>query len=61
MNTKGKMGFINVNDTVKDVFELTGFVDILTIEQGIITLKINQQTDIEFKRTIISLLQFYST
>lgn len=32
MNTKGKMGFINVNDTVKDVFELTGFVDILTIE-----------------------------
>lgn len=32
MNTKGKMDFINVNDTVKEVFALTGFVDILTIE-----------------------------
>lgn len=32
MNTKGKMRLINVNDTVKEVFDLTGFVDILTIE-----------------------------
>ena len=32
MNTKVKMRLINVNDTVKEVFELTGFVDILTIE-----------------------------
>ena len=32
MNTKGKMRLINVNDTVKEVFALTGFVDILTIE-----------------------------
>lgn len=32
MNTKGKMRLINVNDTVKEVFDLTGFVDILTLE-----------------------------
>lgn len=32
MNTKGKMRLINVNNTVKEGFALTGFVDILTIE-----------------------------
>lgn len=33
MNGKdGKMTIKNVNDTVMEVFEITGFVDILTIE-----------------------------
>lgn len=33
MNAKnGTMKLINVNDTVMEVFEITGFVDILTIE-----------------------------
>ena len=32
MNTQGKMILKNVNDTVMEVFEITGFVDILTFE-----------------------------
>ena len=32
MNKKGKMTIKNVNATVMEVFEITGFVDILTIE-----------------------------
>ena len=32
MNTQGKMVVKNVNDTIMEVFEVTGFVDILTIE-----------------------------
>ena len=32
MNKQGKMIVRNVNDTIADVFEITGFVDILTIE-----------------------------
>lgn len=32
MNTKGNMIVRNVNETVMDVFEVTGFVDILTLE-----------------------------
>ena len=32
MNVKGKMKLIHVNETIMDVFEITGFVDILTIE-----------------------------
>lgn len=32
MNSVGSMTLVNVSDTVKEVFELTGFVDILTIE-----------------------------
>lgn len=32
MNRQGKMIVRNVNDTIADVFEITGFVDILTIE-----------------------------
>jgi len=32
MNTQGKMKLINVNDEVMDVFDITGFIDILTIE-----------------------------
>lgn len=33
MNSKsGKMVIRNVNDTIMEVFEITGFVDILTIE-----------------------------
>ena len=32
MNRQGSMVIHNVNDTVRDVFEVTGFVDILTIE-----------------------------
>lgn len=31
MNTKGQMQIANVNDTVKEVFEITGFTDILNI------------------------------
>ena len=33
MNKQGKMIVRNVNETVMEVFEVTGFVDILTIEQ----------------------------
>ncbi len=32
MNKQGKMAIKNVNETVMEVFEVTGFVDILTIE-----------------------------
>lgn len=32
MNKQGKMTVRNVNETIMEVFELTGFVDILTIE-----------------------------
>ncbi len=32
MNKKGSMKVIHVNDTVMEVFEVTGFTDILTIE-----------------------------
>lgn len=32
MNTQGKMIIKNVNDTIMEVFEITGFADILTIE-----------------------------
>ncbi|MBQ0051973.1 MAG: STAS domain-containing protein [Treponema sp.] len=32
MNKQGKMTVKNINDTVKEVFEVTGFIDILTIE-----------------------------
>lgn len=32
MNKQGSMVIHNVNDTINDVFEVTGFCDILTIE-----------------------------
>ncbi len=32
MNAKGKLVLVNVSDAVKDVLDLTGFIDILTIE-----------------------------
>lgn len=32
MNKQGDMVIKNVNDTINDVFEVTGFIDILTIE-----------------------------
>ena len=32
MNKQGSMLIKNVNDVINDVFEVTGFVDILTIE-----------------------------
>lgn len=32
MNRKGRMILQNVNDDIMEVFEMTGFVDILTIE-----------------------------
>ncbi len=32
MNVNGEMKLINVNGDVMDVFDITGFVDILTIE-----------------------------
>ncbi len=32
MNKQGKMVVRNVNDTIMEVFEVTGFIDILTIE-----------------------------
>ena len=32
MNKQGKMIIYNVNDTIMEVFEVTGFVDILTIQ-----------------------------
>lgn len=32
MNTKGSMKLINVKEEVMDIFDITGFADILTIE-----------------------------
>lgn len=32
MNANGSMKLINVNDSVLEVFDITGFIDILTIE-----------------------------
>ncbi|MBQ5973606.1 MAG: STAS domain-containing protein [Oscillospiraceae bacterium] len=32
MNRQGTMKVVNVNETVNEVFEITGFTDILTIE-----------------------------
>ncbi len=32
MNKQGKMTVKNVNETIQEIFEITGFVDILTIE-----------------------------
>lgn len=32
MNQQGKMKLVNVKDDVMDVFDITGFLDILTIE-----------------------------
>ena len=32
MNAKGKMTITGVNETIMEVFDITGFVDILTIE-----------------------------
>ena len=32
MNTQGAMKIIHVNETIMEVFDITGFVDILTIE-----------------------------
>ena len=32
MNKQGSMVIRNVNETIADIFEVTGFVDILTIE-----------------------------
>ncbi len=32
MNRQGKMTVKNVNETIQEIFEVTGFVDILTIE-----------------------------
>ena len=32
MNSQGSMKLVNVNDSVLEVFDITGFIDILTIE-----------------------------
>ena len=32
MNTKGTMKLVGVNDSIMEVFDITGFLDILTIE-----------------------------
>ena len=32
MNKQGKMVIRHVNETIREVFELTGFIDILTLE-----------------------------
>ena len=32
MNTQGEMKVVNVNEVIMEVFEITGFADILTIE-----------------------------
>ena len=32
MNKQGEMKLCNVNDIIQEIFEVTGFVDILTIE-----------------------------
>ena len=31
MNKQGSMKVTNVNDTIMEIFEVTGFVDILTV------------------------------
>ena len=33
MNKQGEMKLINVNETIMEIFDVTGFSDILTIEQ----------------------------
>ena len=32
MNTRGSMKLVGVNDSIKEIFDITGFSDILTIE-----------------------------
>ena len=32
MNKQGKMVIKNVNETINEIFEVTGFIDILTVE-----------------------------
>lgn len=32
MNKQGEMIVRNINDTIREIFEVTGFIDILTIE-----------------------------
>ncbi len=32
MNGRGEMKLVNVNETIMEIFEVTGFTDILTIE-----------------------------
>ena len=32
MNKQGSMKLVHVNDTIQEIFEVTGFIDILTIE-----------------------------
>lgn len=32
MNRQGEMIVKNINDTIKEIFEVTGFIDILTVE-----------------------------
>ena len=32
MNTQGTMKIVHVNETIMEIFEVTGFVDILTIQ-----------------------------
>ena len=32
MNKQGSMKIVNVNDTIMEVFDITGFADVLTIE-----------------------------
>lgn len=34
MNTKGEMIIRNVNDTIMEIFEITGFLDILSIKNN---------------------------
>ena len=34
MNRQGEMKVLHVNETILDIFEVTGFSDILTIEKG---------------------------
>ena len=32
MNKQGEMVIKNVNETIQEIFEVTGFIDILTVE-----------------------------
>ena len=34
MNRQGKMTISHVNETIMEVFEVTGFIDILTIREN---------------------------